>query len=66
MRISEKTVKALQEIVNGDGALGIYRSGPVLVDFFNGFGRNDEYGRGFLLVRSTQRNASAVLTVLES
>ena len=47
MRISEKTIKALQEVINGDGGLGIYRSGPVLVDFFNGFGRNDEYGRGF-------------------
>ena len=47
MIISEKTIKALQEVINGDGALGIYRSGPVLVDFFNGFGRNDEYGRGF-------------------
>ena len=47
MRISEKTIEALQEVINGDGGLGIYRSGPVLVNFFNGFGRNDEYGRGF-------------------
>ena len=47
MRISEKTIEALQEIINGDGALGIYRRGKELVSFFNGFGRNDEYGRGF-------------------
>ena len=47
MRISEKTIEALQEVINGDGGLGIYRSGPVLVNFFNGFGRNDQYGRGF-------------------
>ena len=47
MRISEKTIEALREIINGDGELGIYRSGPALVSFFNGFGRNDEYGRGF-------------------
>ena len=47
MRISEKTIKALQEVINGDGALGEYRSGPVLVNFFNEFGRNDEYGKGF-------------------
>ncbi len=46
MRISEKTIEALREIINGDGELGIYRSGPKLVSFFNGFGRNDEYGRG--------------------
>ena len=37
----------MQEVINGDGELGIYRSGPELISFFNGFGRNDEYGRGF-------------------
>ncbi len=47
MKISKKTVKALQEIINGDGELGIYRSGSELVNFFNEFGRNDEYGNGF-------------------
>ena len=47
MIISEKTIKALQEVINGDGVLGEYRSGPVLVNFFNEFGRNDKYGKGF-------------------
>ena len=47
MRISEKTVKALREIINGDSVLGIYKSGSILVSFFNGFGRNDEYGKEF-------------------
>lgn len=47
MKASEKTIKALREVINGDGVLGEYRTGPVLVDFFNEFGRNDEYGNGF-------------------
>ena len=47
MIISEKTIKALQEVINGDGVLGEYRSGSVLVNFFNEFGRNDKYGKGF-------------------
>ena len=47
MRISKKTIKALQEIINGDDGLGIYRRGRDLVSFFNGFGRNDKYEEGF-------------------
>lgn len=47
MKISEKTVKALQEIINGDDGLSIYRRGRGLVSFFNGFGRNDKYEGGF-------------------
>ena len=46
IKISEKTLEALQKTINGD-IYGPYRSGPVLVDFFNEFGRNDEYGQGF-------------------
>jgi len=48
MQISERTIKALQEVINGDEhEFAIYRSGPVLVDLFNEFGRNDVYGAGF-------------------
>lgn len=47
MKISKRTIEELREIINGDGELGIYRNGPALVSFFNEFGRNDEYGRGF-------------------
>lgn len=50
MQLSEKTIKALQEVINGDEDFehAIYRrSGPTLVDFFNNFGRNDVHERGF-------------------
>lgn len=50
MQLSEKTIKALQEVINGDEDFehAIYRrSTRMLVDFFNNFGRNDVYGPGF-------------------
>lgn len=47
MKLSEKTIKALEQIITGDSNISPYRSGPKLVDFFNGFGRNDVYGAGF-------------------
>lgn len=47
MKISEKTVEALQKIINGDDEYGTYKKGWELVNFFNEFGRNDEYGQGF-------------------
>lgn len=47
MKLSERTIKALQEVINGDFEHAKYRSGPMLVDFFNDFGRNDVYGPGF-------------------
>ena len=46
MRVSEKTLEILQEIINGDGSSN-YRSGPMLVSFFNDLGFNDIYGQGF-------------------
>jgi len=34
MKISERTIKRLGEIITGDKALSPYRSGPKLVSFF--------------------------------
>ena len=47
MKISERTIKRLGEIITGDKALSPYRSGPKLVSFFNDFGTNHTYGDGF-------------------
>ncbi len=47
MKLSEKTVKGLGQIVTGDKQLSPYRSGPVLVDLFNEYGADDDYGQGF-------------------
>lgn len=47
MKISERSVKRLGEILTGDKALSPYRSGPKLVAFFNEFGTNHSYGQGF-------------------
>lgn len=47
MKISERTIKRLGEIITGDKALSPYRSGPKLVEFFNDFGTNHRYGQGF-------------------
>jgi hypothetical protein len=47
MKISERTIKRLAEIITGDKSLSPYRSGPNLVGFFNEFGTNHTYGQGF-------------------
>jgi hypothetical protein len=47
LKISERTIKRLGEIITGDKGLSPYRSGPVLVSFFNEFGTNHTYGEGF-------------------
>jgi len=47
MKISERTIKRLGEIITGDKALSPYRSGPKLVAFFNDLGTNHTYGQGF-------------------
>ncbi len=47
MKISERTVKRVAEIITGDKSLSPYRSGPKLVGFFNEFGTNHTYGQGF-------------------
>ena len=47
MKISERTVKRLGEIIAGDKGLSPYRSGPKLVAFLNELGMNHTYGQGF-------------------
>lgn len=47
MKISERTVKRLGEIITGDKGLSLYRGGPKLVSFFNEFGTNHTYGQDF-------------------
>lgn len=47
MKISERTVKRLGEIITGDKGLSPYQGGPKLVSFFNEFGTNHTYGQGF-------------------
>lgn len=46
-KLSIRTITKLAEIVTGDKKLSKYRSGPLLVDFFNEFGSNDRYTSGF-------------------
>jgi hypothetical protein len=47
MKLSERSIKRLGEIITGDKALSPYRSGPKLVGFFNDLGTNHTYGQGF-------------------
>jgi hypothetical protein len=47
MKISERSIKRLAEIITGDKGLSPYRSGPKLVGFFNELGTNHTYGEGF-------------------
>lgn len=47
MKLTESTITALQKVINGDFEHAKYRTGPMLVDFFNDFRRNDVYRPGF-------------------
>lgn len=44
MKLSEQSIKKLADIINEKSQ---YRSGPVLVEFFNELGFHDSYGQGF-------------------
>lgn len=46
MKLNSKTLKKLREIINGDGT-DDYRTGSMLVEFFNDLGFSDVYGQGF-------------------
>jgi hypothetical protein len=46
MKISERTIKRLGEVITGDKKLSPYRSGPMLVTFFNELGMNEVYPSG--------------------
>ena len=47
MKISERTIKRLGELITGDKGLSPCGGGPKLVSFFNEFGTNHTYGQGF-------------------
>ncbi len=47
MKISGRSIQALGKIITGDEGHSPYRSGPKLVNLFNEYGANDQYGQGF-------------------
>lgn len=47
MHISPFTLERVAKMVSGDTKPWPYRSGPVLIRFFNNFGFSEEYGHGF-------------------
>jgi len=52
LQIAYDTIQAFQKVITGDSLEGgdpiaPYRSGPELIEFFNQFGEDDEYGQGF-------------------
>jgi len=47
VKVSQKTLEFLRDIITGDKKLSPYKSGPELVKFFNSLGFNDVYGQGF-------------------
>ena len=50
IKVSENTLTAINVVLVGNRnneGLGFYRSGPMLVEFFNKFGFEDTYGQGF-------------------
>lgn len=47
MHISPLTLQHVAKMVSGDTKPWPYRSGPLLIRFFNNFGFADEYGQGF-------------------
>jgi len=62
MKISERTIKRLAEIITGDKSLSPYRSGAKLVGFFNEFGTNHTYGQGFPHAGRSPKTACASST----
>ena len=47
VKVSQKTLEILRDIITGDKKFSPYKSGPELVKFFNSLGFNDEYNRNF-------------------
>ena len=52
VKVVSETIGALEKLITGDqipsgSSLAPYRTGPALVDFFNQYGKDDEYGQGF-------------------
>lgn len=47
MKISKKITKPLGQLIAGDTGIAPYMSGPNLVDYYNEYDFDDEYGQGF-------------------
>ena len=52
VKVARETIEALEKLITGNQIpsgrpLAPYRSGPDLVDFFNQYDEDDEYGQGF-------------------
>lgn len=47
MKLSQPAIDYLAGLITGNSTKSVYKSGPQLVQFFNGFGESDEYGQGF-------------------
>lgn len=47
MKLANKSIEFLVDIISGNTSQSPYRSGPQLVNFFNGHGGTDLYGAGF-------------------
>lgn len=47
MKVGQRTIEKLAEIVTGNNSRAPYRSGPKLIELFNQYGFNDHYGQGF-------------------
>lgn len=47
VKLSERSISAIADVITGDKGLSRYRSGPKLVRLFNEHGGDDVYGQGF-------------------
>mgnify|MGYP000863934396 CR=1 FL=1 len=47
MKVKDATLKFIRDLITGDSGITPYKSGPLLVEFFNKFGFNCQYGPGF-------------------
>lgn len=47
MKISDKTIEYLEDIISGNSEMTPYLSGPKLINYFSKFGFSDKYGPNF-------------------
>ena len=72
MRLAERTIVALADLICGDSHISPYRSGPQLCAFFNEYGFNDVYSYGggfptrktFAAERIRQRNSTPAIRAM--
>ncbi len=51
MKVKDATLKFIRDLITGDGGITPYKTGPLLVEFFNKFGFSCQYGPGSPLER---------------